>query len=112
MKIVCNKLSSNYMSGIVRPNLTFWNVCNSATFLPCLSSAIIIDGHVVTTAIKKQVRLATNRYVIISHIINQEKWMPQILDSIDYDSVDTAMEKEPGANQVRIAKFSHGWLST
>ena len=79
--------------------------------LPYLSSALIITGRVVSTAIKKKVRLTTNRATILDHIIKRENGTPQRFDSADWDSVTTAIAKEPDADQARIVKFSHGWLA-
>ena len=109
--VTCKKLVGDDLSGIGRPEPTFWNARNSAPFLPSSSAAFIIDGQVSTSDIKQQVRLSTIGASLCNHTIKQDKWMSKISDSVDWDSVTTAMSKEPNANQVRIDKFSHGWLS-
>ena len=91
--ISCNELSDDYLSGIVRPDPTFWNVRVSALFLPSLSVSLIINDQVATTAIEQQVRLTTNGVALLSHTIKRETWTPQILDSFDWDSVATTMVK-------------------
>ena len=83
MNIAYNELDGNYLSVIGRTNPTFWNVRDSDPFLPSSYVALIIDGQVVTSAIKKKFRLTTNVDALYDHIIKQEKWITQIFDSIN-----------------------------
>ena len=93
MKITCEELAGDYLSGISRPGPTFWNFRDYAPCFHYFSAALIIDDQVLTTSMEQQVRLATIGAALCSHIIKREKWTTQIFDSINWDSVATTMDK-------------------